>query len=106
MKLGDMMENAICAKFEEAFQLLGKRWTGLIVNQLMEGPKRFNVLESEIKISGKVLSDRLKELEKLGIIRRNVYPEIPVRIEYELTKKGYSLKPIMEEISSWSDTWI
>ncbi|TNF07921.1 MAG: transcriptional regulator [Bacillota bacterium] len=101
-----MMENQLCSKFEEAFQLLGKRWTGLILNQLMNGPKRFNELESEIKISGKVLSERLKELEKLQIIDRKVYPEIPVRIEYGLTKKGYSLKPIMEEISKWSNVWI
>jgi DNA-binding HxlR family transcriptional regulator len=106
MTLGDNMENQLCTKFEEAFQLLGKRWTGLILNQLMNGPKRFNEIESEIKISGKVLSERLKELEKLNIIDRHVYPETPVRIEYELTKKGYSLKPIMEEISKWSDVWI
>ena len=106
MTLGDIMEKQLCSKFEEAFQLLGKRWTGLILNQLMDGPRRFNELESEIKISGKVLSERLKELEKLNIIDRKVYPEIPVRIEYGLTKKGYSLKPIMEEISKWSNVWI
>jgi DNA-binding HxlR family transcriptional regulator len=106
MTLGDIMEKQLCSKFEEAFQLLGKRWTGLILNQLMDGPRRFSELESEIKISGKVLSERLKELEKLNIIDRKVYPEIPVRIEYGLTKKGYSLKPIMEEISKWSNVWI
>jgi len=106
MTLGDIMEKQLCSKFEEALQLLGKRWTGLILNQLMDGPRRFNELESEIKISGKVLSERLKELEKLNIIDRKVYPEIPVRIEYGLTKKGYSLKPIMEEISKWSNVWI
>ncbi|MBM7453195.1 DNA-binding HxlR family transcriptional regulator [Acholeplasma morum] len=100
------MEKAICAKFESAFQVLGKRWTGLIVNQLMNGPKRFNELENEIKISGRVLSLRLKELESLDIVSRSVYPEMPVRIEYTLTKKGYALKPIMEEISKWGDSWV
>ncbi len=100
------MEKAICAKFESAFQVLGKRWTGLIVNQLMNGPKRFNELENEIKISGRVLSLRLKELESLDIVSRTVYPEMPVRIEYTLTKKGYALKPIMEEISKWGDSWV
>jgi DNA-binding HxlR family transcriptional regulator len=99
------MEKAICAKFESAFQVLGKRWTGLIVNQLMNGPKRFNELENEIKISGRVLSLRLKELESQDIVSRTVYPEMPVRIEYTLTKKGYALKPIMEEISNWGDSW-
>lgn len=100
------MEKAICAKFESAFQVLGKRWTGLIVNQLMNGPKRFNELENEIKISGRVLSLRLKELESQDIVSRTVYPEMPVRIEYTLTKKGYALKPIMEEISKWGDSWV
>jgi DNA-binding HxlR family transcriptional regulator len=100
------MEKAICAKFESAFQVLGKRWTGLIVNQLIDGVKRFNELENEIKISGKVLSFRLKELEQLGIVSRVVYPETPVRIEYSLTEKGYALKPIMAEISKWSDYWV
>lgn len=100
------MEKAICAKFESAFQVLGKRWTGLIVNQLMNGPKRFNELENEIKISGRVLSLRLKELESQDIVSRTVYPEMPVRIEYTLTKKGYALKPIMEEISNWGDSWV
>lgn len=100
------MEKAICAKFESAFQVLGKRWTGLIVNQLMNGPKRFNELENEIKISGRVLSLRLKELASQDIVSRTVYPEMPVRIEYTLTKKGYALKPIMEEISNWGDSWV
>lgn len=100
------MEKVICAKFEKAFQLLGKRWTGLIINQLLEGPKRFNVLESEVQISGKVLSERLKELEKLDIIKRTVFDEMPVRIEYSLTKRGQSLKPIMDQISLWSNEWI
>ena len=100
------MEKVICVKFEKAFQLLGKRWTGLIINQLLEGPKRFNVLESEVQISGKVLSDRLKELEKLDIVKRTVFDEIPVRIEYSLTKRGQSLKPIMDQISLWSNEWI
>lgn len=100
------MENQLCSKFEEAFQLLGKRWTGLIIFQLMNGPKRFNELESEIKVSGKVLSDRLKELEKIKLIQRHVYPETPVRIEYSLTEKGYSLKPMMDEITKWSNVWI
>ena len=106
MKAGDHMEKVICVKFEKAFQLLGKRWTGLIINQLLEGPKRFNVLESEVQISGKVLSDRLKELEKLDIVKRTVFDEIPVRIEYSLTKRGQSLKPIMDQISIWSNEWI
>lgn len=100
------MSHTVCKKFEAANQILGKRWIGLIINQLMDQPKRFNTLENEINLSGKVLSERLKYLETEGIVKRNVYPEIPVRIEYTLTEKGRSLKPIMDEIGKWSQTWI
>lgn len=100
------MDNQICPKFEKAVQLLGKKWIGLIIHQLLEKEKRFSDLETEIKVSAKVLSERLKELEKEGLVKRKVYPEIPVRIEYELTKKGQSLEPIMTELSKWSAEWI
>lgn len=100
------MEPVICVKFEKASKLLSKRWIGLIINQLMDGPKRFSTLEAEIQVSGKVLSERLKELEQHGIISRSVYAEVPVRVEYELTKKGYALKPVMHEIDQWSQSWI
>lgn len=100
------MNDQICPKFEKATQLLGKRWVGLIVNQLLKHPKRFSDLVSEIQLSPKILSERLKELEEEHIISRTVYPETPVRIEYELTEKGKSLEPIMKSIANWSDTWI
>lgn len=100
------MQQSICPKFEKATKILGKRWVGLIIYQLMPGPKRFNTLETEIKISAKVLSERLKELELEGLVVREVYPETPVRIEYRLTEKGHSLKPIMDAIASWSHDWV
>ncbi len=103
---GDGMKPVICAKFEKASKLLSKRWIGLIINQLMGGSKRFSTLESEIQVSGKVLSERLKELENEDIITRTVYAEVPVRVEYALTKKGYALKPVMDAIDTWSQSWI
>ncbi len=101
-----MVEPVICVKFEKASTLLSKRWVGLIINQLMEGAKRFSLLESEIQVSGKVLSERLKELEAEDIITRTVYAEVPVRVEYALTKKGYALKPVMDAIDQWSQNWV
>jgi DNA-binding HxlR family transcriptional regulator len=98
--------NDICPKFEKAVQLLGKRWMGLIVYQLLSGNKRFSDLEKDIPISAKILSERLKELEKEKILIRTVYPETPVRIEYTLTEKGYSLKPVMQSIEVWSNNWV
>lgn len=101
-----MRESTICPKFEGAMSLLGKRWTGLIIHQLLEGPQRFCNIESSTSISGRVLSERLKDLEAQGIVQRNVYPETPVRIEYSLTEKGLSLAPIIDEIKIWAEAWI
>ena len=97
---------AICPKFEKATELLGKRWNSMIIHQLMLGPKRFSELEQEIHVSGRVLSQRLKELEQFGIIKRHVYPDTPVRIEYVLTEMGRSMDPVMKAIEAWSSTWI
>jgi DNA-binding HxlR family transcriptional regulator len=98
--------NDICPKFEKAVQLLGKRWMGLIIYQLLSGAKRFSDLEKEVHISAKILSERLKALEKEGILIRTVYPETPVKIEYSLTEKGKSLDHVMKSIESWSNQWI
>jgi DNA-binding HxlR family transcriptional regulator len=95
----------LCQKFEAASVLIGKRWVNLIVFELLKGPKRFNDLESVLEISSKMLSSRLKELEEEDILVRNIYPETPIRIEYELTEKGKSLESLMKEIESWSQKW-
>lgn len=96
----------ICPKFEKALSILNKRWSSLIIFQLLSGSQRFCHIESEIGISGRVLSERLKDLEKEEIIKRNVYNETPVRIEYSLTEKGKALQPTIAEIQKWSHDWI
>lgn len=96
----------MCPKFENAFELLGKRWTGLIIRTLMSGQKRFSDIADVIpNMSARMLTERLKELESEGIVVRNVYPEIPVRIEYELTEKGQELRSVMDEIQKWAEKW-
>ena len=102
------MENKhLCPKFETAFELLGKKWTGLIIMVLMSGPSRFCEIRDLIpELSDRMLTERFKELEKLGVLKRSVYPETPVRIEYELTQKGLDLKSTFDEIQRWSDKWI
>jgi DNA-binding HxlR family transcriptional regulator len=92
----------ICPKIEAAMQLLGKRWMGLIIYVLLNGPQRFGELESSLPISGKLLSERLKELEKWGIVKRHVYPEVPVRVVYELTERGKQMEPIISAIHHWA----
>lgn len=97
----------ICPKFEAAFEMLGKRWTGLIIRTLMDGPKRFKDISKMIpSMSDRMLTERFKELEEGGFLIRRVYPEIPVRIEYELTDKGIALKQVMDEVQKWAEIWV
>ncbi|WP_255639694.1 winged helix-turn-helix transcriptional regulator [Aquibacillus saliphilus] len=98
--------NELCPRFEKAMQLFSKRWVGLILFELLEGSKRFSQIETELPVSGRLLSDRLKMLEQEEIIERKVYSEFPVRIEYALTNKGKALEPVIKEIQSWSENWI
>lgn len=96
-----------CPRYEHAIQLLGKRWTGLLLDALMAGPRRFCELTSLVEgLSDRVLSDRLRELEVEGVIKRVVYPQIPVRVEYMLTEKGCALRPVVEAIHTWASAWI
>ncbi len=97
----------MCPKYEAAIEILGKKWTGLIIRVLLHGPKRFKEIKEQIpQMSDKMLSDRMKELELSGILERRVYPETPVRIEYVLTTKGRDLEPIIEAIQAWADHWM
>jgi DNA-binding HxlR family transcriptional regulator len=96
----------MCPRFEAAFELLGKRWTGLIIRSLLSGAKRFSDIQEIIpNLSARMLTERFKELEEHGILTRKVYPEMPVRIEYELTEKGRELEKAMDEIQKWAEKW-
>ena len=98
---------SICPRYEHAIQLLGKRWTGLLLDALMEGPQRFCELTATVEgLSDRVLSDRLRELEVEGVVDRIVYPQIPVRVEYKLTEKGLALEPVVEAIHEWAEKWV
>ena len=90
----------------KAMDILAKKWTVLIIFKLLDGPKRFTEIESLLPISGRLLSERLKELEINGLVERHVYPETPVRIEYELTTAGKEIGAIVQQISNWSSKWI
>ncbi|GCE11092.1 winged helix-turn-helix transcriptional regulator [Tengunoibacter tsumagoiensis] len=96
-----------CPRYEHAIQVLGKRWTGLLLNALLQGPCRFCELTALVEgLSDRVLSDRLRELEIEGVIKRVVYPQIPVRVEYQLTEKGHALRPVIEAIHTWAEQWV
>ena len=101
-----MVQPELCPRFEQAVGMLSKRWNALIIFSLLGESQRFCTMTESIGISNRLLSERLKELEKDGIVTRNVYPETPVRIEYSLTEKGRALAPVMEEIQKWSQEWL
>lgn len=96
----------LCPKVETAFEILGKRWSGLIIHVLLGGAKRFNEISDIISgMSDRMLAERLKELEAAGIVKRHVFPETPVRIQYQLTEKGQSLEPVIRAVSEWAEQW-
>lgn len=101
------MDQTMCPRFEAAFEVLGKRWTGLIIRALMSGAKRFTEIADIIpNMSDRMLSERFRELEHGGIVCRTVYAEVPIRIEYTLSEKGLALEPIMDEVQRWADRWV
>lgn len=74
---------------------------------LMDGPRRFSeLLEYVPGLHDRLLSERLKELESEGLVARRVYPDTPVRIEYELTEKGRDLERVVGEVQHWADRWL
>lgn len=101
------LQPALCARFHQAVELIGRRWTGAVIQQLLSGRKRYAELRGGIPdISDRMLSERLRELEQEEIVARLVVPETPVRVEYELTAKGRALERSLSEISRWAQRWI
>lgn len=91
---------------ERALEVIGGKWTILILRDLFTGTKRFGELLRSLEgVSPKTLSDRLKELEADGIVTRKVYPEVPPRVEYSLTEKGKSLNGIVDAMRAWGEAW-
>jgi len=87
--------------------LLGKRWTGLIIRALMQGPRRFNELLLIVeRVSDRVLTERLRELEAAGLVERKVIPESPVLILYSLTPKGQAMQEVLQALQGWADEWV
>jgi DNA-binding HxlR family transcriptional regulator len=91
---------------EKALEVLGGKWTFLILRDLFDGKKRFGELRKSLTgVSPKTLSTRQKELEERDIIIRTAYPTIPPTVEYCLTEKGQSLKKVIKEMKLWGAKW-
>lgn len=97
----------LCHRFHKASELIGRRWTGAVLFILLKAPCRFATLRDAIPdITDRMLSERLQELEREGIVDRTVIPETPVRVEYSLTKKGRELTRAIDAITEWADKWV
>jgi len=97
----------VCSRFHRAIELIGSRWTGAILRTLLQGPTRYAYIKSAIPdITDRMLSERLRSLEAEDLVVRSVIPETPVRVEYELTKKGRELQDALIEIGNWAERWI
>ncbi len=99
--------SGFCPLYHRAIEIIGRRWTGVIVRALLAGDTRFCQIRSTIPgLSDRLLSERLKELEAEGIIERRVHVDPGVRIEYHLTEKGQALAGVVEAASDWAEEWL
>jgi DNA-binding HxlR family transcriptional regulator len=94
---------------EELLVLIGGRWKPVILWWLMgtEEPLRFKILRQSMpRISQKVLTQQLRELERDGLVKREMFSEMPVRVEYSLTAFGRKLRPVLQELDSWAREYL
>lgn len=97
------LDNETCG-VTKTIKVIGAKWTTLILRDLFEGTKRFGELQRSLSgISSKTLSVRLQELEADGIITKHVFAEVPPHVEYSLTKKGQSLRQIIDDMRAWGE---
>lgn len=91
---------------ETTLTLIGNKWKVLIIRDLLQGTKRFGELKKSIgSVSQKVLTAQLRAMEEDGLVHREVYAEVPPRVEYSLTELGWSLKPILDAMVNWGNNY-
>ena len=99
-------DGKVCEHFQRAAEILGRRWTPQVIQILLTGPKRFGELRNAIPgISDNLLSERLKQLEDDGIVRRSLHDERPIRIDYALTEAGRGLEVAIGALGEWAERY-
>jgi DNA-binding HxlR family transcriptional regulator len=89
-----------------AMEIIGNKWTALILRDLSTGPKRFSELERSVgTINPRTLSQRLDDLEAHSIITKQAFAEVPPRIEYGLTEKGHDILPVLRQMAAWGEKY-
>ncbi|MGE5655874.1 MAG: winged helix-turn-helix transcriptional regulator [Actinomycetota bacterium] len=111
VKLGSQFDAALCLQSSSPAQflleLVGNKWSFLILQELLRGDRRTSQLVAALPgISTKTLTSRLKDLEKNGLLKRTVYPEIPPRVEYSLTDRGKELQPVISALKEVGERWL
>lgn len=86
---------------ETVIKLIGNKWKVYILRDLLDGKKRFGELKNTTGASQKSLTTHLREMEDSGLLERQVFPEVPPRVEYTLTDIGYSLAPVLDSMAQW-----
>jgi DNA-binding HxlR family transcriptional regulator len=101
-------EPTCCPLYHEAVELIGRRWTGAIVEGLQHrGATRYSPIAAAVpEHSDRLQSERMKELEARGVVERRVDPGPPVKVTYELTAMGRGLEPAVTELRMWAQRWL
>ncbi|XEC96325.1 winged helix-turn-helix transcriptional regulator [Paenibacillus tarimensis] len=90
----------------DVLRILGAKWAFLVIAELCKGPKRFNQLQRDVAVvKTQSLTDTLRHLEQMGIVRREVFPTVPVTVEYSLTDKGMDFQAALMELDKWAKKW-
>ncbi|MDP2696515.1 helix-turn-helix domain-containing protein [Thalassospira sp.] len=92
---------------EGTLEIIGGKWKGVVLFHLMQGTRRFNELRRSMPgVTQRMLTRQLRELESAGLIHREVYAEVPPRVEYSLTAKGETLRMIILSLKDWGETHV
>ena len=99
--------DGFCPAFHRAVELIGRRWTGVVLRAMLQGATRYSEIRAAVPdLSDKMLAERLKELEAERVVSRVVIPTTPVRVEYHLTEKGRALDAAVTAVAAWADAWM
>lgn len=88
---------------EKTAKIIAKKWTVLIIRDLLDGKKRFGELQESVSLNPRTLSQRLEELRENKIVTKKIFKEVPAHVEYELTKKGKGLAQIVKQMRKWGE---
>ena len=102
MKSFSMERELPACPVETTLLMISDKWKVLILRDLLDGTKRFSVLRRSVgNVSQKVLTANLRQMERDGLVHREVFPEVPPRVEYSLTETGQTLQPVIEAMKNW-----